>query len=865
MSYILNFRDKSEKQFLTGAKAINLAKLTRAGLNIPMGIALTFEAAAQHLASNGLDHEVQALLKTINNSEPTDLGNNAAKIRALIENAPMPQDLVDQVESSLQFLSSSVSVRSSSNLEDRSNFSFAGQHDSYLNMRGLSEVADAIKKVWASAYSDRAMVYLRTLNMPVQQIRMGVVIQDMVNADSAGVMFSLHPVTGDRNQLYISAAWGLGESTVSGLVTPDEILVDRDTSGIVSYQIGAKEERVVPDDAGGTRTERLDQSNRDQKVLSAEQIDQLKEAMISIEEIMAGDPQDVEWAFANEQLSLLQARPMVVLEGNTGISWNSPIPKASWRRNWRLGEWLPDAVTPLFSSWVLPGLVASREEFGTQTLGWEDMTSFSMPHPWFCLVHGYFFTRTDFPPFNVDVSKKERFAKMIQTGERVSRWHTQSLPAYIEHFKSHLGFDLKAASSDSLVEFVQQLVSEAGEFWSFIAPIGYGFEEMLFKTFYNETIEDENKPHHSILFSGFTSRMHDAQVALFQLHEKIKAEHATEQVLAINLDEKGVQSLPIWLQQDISKYDAEYGHQVVSLDIYFKTLGETPVYTLRALQSLLRTDAVDPAVKLREVQSKRKQSVESVLSGLKGTKQQVMAGMIKYYQGNAAVREDANFYLQIGWPLIRRAIKELGFRLVQANCIDNVDEIFFLEADELQGLAVLLDQELMDQEPSAKEPLTKEPLAKELPDLKQIAQSRFETWSKQRELNPPIVISDKPVDQKQHAAWDAETGLMQAIGASPGMSSGKVRIVISADDSNDFVKGEVLVIKAASPLFMPMMLLASALIVEVGGGASHSSLVARELGLPAVVNATNATEIFSNGQLVQVNGETGEVLLIAQS
>jgi phosphohistidine swiveling domain-containing protein len=844
LKFILDLNGKDDRRFQSGAKAINLAKLIGDGFPVPRGFALTYDALSFFISVNALQEPLDALLAEIDNTEPGALEDRPSRIRQLIEGVEIPGELKSEIEQVSEQLSTGVSVRSSSNLEDRANFSFAGQHDSFLNISGTGSIEASIKKVWASGFSDRAMAYLRTLNMPVAQVQMGVIIQEMVQADSAGVSFSIHPVTGDKEQIYINAALGLGENTVSGQVTPDEIVVLRESKDI-EYKIGINPDAVN----SGADVEAQDPGSA--KVLTDEQISELTDSLRAIEVTMGGDPQDVEWAFAAGQLSILQARPMVTRDASTGVEWKSPIPGANWRRNWRLGEWIPEAVTPLFSTWILPKLVASREQFGTHTLGWEDMTSFSMPQPWFCLLNGYFFTRTDFPPFMMDLSPAERMKRMMKTGERVKRWHTEFLPTYVKGFEQgHRQLDIPGLGSAALVEFIEQMVNEAGEFWSFIAPIGYGFEEMVFKPYYDQTLPDEDKPHHSILFSGFTSRMHDAQVALYQLAEKIRVEGVVELVVKTSADDVGFNNLPAWLQSDISEYDREFGHQVVSLDVYFSTLGETPEYTITALQGLLGAEVFDPAARLVEVQNRRHNAVEDVLNRLEGKKRKVMKDMIEYYQGNASVREDANFYLQIGWPLVRKALQVLGVRLVEAGVLADPEEVFFLEQEELLGTVHLIEND----DPA--------------PDLARHAHRRQDLWAEQRLLKPPMLLSDGTTPGKtpgtttaedEKEQWDPEQGCLSAIGTSPGIGVGQVRVVISSEDAKAFQKGEVLVIKAASPLFTPMMLTAAALVVEVGGGASHSSLVARELGLPAVVNATDATRIFNNGEQVQVDGTQGEV------
>ena len=852
MSYLVNLERPSSRTFLTGAKATNLSRLLEAKLPVPAACALTFDAFEGHLLHLGA--RGSALLDLIDSQKAPEAVRSAQLLRDLIIDAALDVAARDALREAVRQLGEGpLSVRSSSNLEDRADLSFAGQHDSFLNVQGLDQLEQQVKNVWASAYSERAVSYLKALGRPVSQIRMGVVLQRMVQADAAGVAFSVHPVTGNRDQAYLSAGFGLGESVVGGEITPDEIIVSRNDRTISAYQVGHQTHQVTADIDGGTTATALAGKQRPARVLNDAEVAMLVDALTSVEDLFRGDPQDMEWALAGGELFLLQARPMVFMDNtNDGIKWRSPVPGASWRHNWRLGEWIPHAVTPLFATWVLPGLVASREEFGTDTLGWEDMTSFSMPHPWFCIVNGYFFTRTDFPHRresrgNATTPQRpveERVGALAKRGERIARWRREALPAYVAHSSDHGAFNVAEASLPEIRDFVQLLLNEAGEFWSFIAPIGYGFEETSFKPFYESTLGEVSKPHYSVLFSGYPSRMLDAQVALAELARKVKQDSdARDRLLGADCSSAGLATLPDWLQESLVSYDREFGHQVVSLDIYFPTLGESSDYSLSALQSLVSTEIVDAARKMQEVAGERDRAVAQVLEMLRDREddRRLMRAMIDFYQGNAMVRENDNFYLQIGWPLVRKAILEVGARLTAMNVIDDASQVFFLEWDELDGLITLHEA------------------GNALPRLADETAARYMVWQEQRALHPPMVLSDEPDDQAQGSTFDPDTGVLTGVGASPGRASGPVRIVLTAEHASEFKQGEVLVIRAASPLFTPLMLLAAGLVVDIGGGASHSSLIARELGLPTVVKAEQATQVLHNGQMVQVDGETGVV------
>ena len=858
-SFITHLGERQES-WLVGPKAASLARLYQAGFNVPDAFVLTTQALDDCLAHNGLTGKLDRLLADMDQYPLQEkshvwLCEQAALLRQMISTAVLPENLSRGIDEARGRLGThAVSVRSSSSLEDTGNRSFAGQHDSFLNILDKVSLTDAIKRVWASAYTDRAVVYLHSLGISLQEIRMAVIVQTMVQAQIAGVAFSINPVSGSQDQLHVSASYGLGESTVSGAVTPDEAVLDKLSLTLLEYRTGDKKQQLVASEKGGLKIQAIDAAECQSRVLSEHQLKKLGEEVIRIESLNEGNPQDIEWALVDDLLFVLQARPVVVVNSQDEVSWDSPVPGAHWKRNWRLGEWLPDAVTPLFASWILPALVASREEFGTGALGWSGMDSFSMPRPWFCILNGFFYTRQDFPGQMQALSVEERVARMVKSRERISAWKAESLPAYIRHFYEDIKTQqLEQISNEQLLDFVDQLVAEAGEFWSFIAPLGYGFEEMIFKPLYDKLIPGE-KPHYSLLFSGYESRLTQAQRELWEMAEKIKSDGK----LVVWLEKTDPQtfrlddpSVPGWLAKAIQQFDETYGHQVLSLDIYWPTLGETPQHTLSSLKALAFSEVEDPGVTLARVKERREEAVTAVLERLASVpeKRAQFADTIAYYQGNAAVREDCNFYLQIGWPLIRQSVGILADRLVAAGLLDSAEQVYFLLRDELRALVDSL----------AENKLTARNVAYAC--FPRLSNARKSTWENQRGLSAPDSV---PLDEgEKKSAWAPDKGILSGIGVSPGSGTGAVRCVVSDADAMAFQKGEVLVIRAASPLFTPLMLLASALVVEVGGGASHSSLVARELGLPAVANAVGATRVLQNGQQVCVDGNHGTVRVVS--
>ena len=322
-----------------GNKAAALGRVSElTGVKVPAGFALTFPALEDSLEEAGARAAFESIQRMAEAGGPAEASTHATRLLELVLQLPFAEAFGKELVSVLLpwVDGRAISVRSSSNLEDAGNLSFAGQHDSLLNVRGEQDLREAVSAVWASAFTDRAVTYPLTLGRSLAELRMGVVIQEMVQARAAGVAFTVHPVTGARDVIHISAAFGLGEVTVSGEVTPDKAVVARE--GFVTSSYTAVGETPVLDAANCAT---------------------VAEAALLIERSAGGNPMDVEIAFDDAGLWILQARPMVVKRSDEDtLDWSSPIPGANWQRNWRLGEWLPHAITPLFGTWMLPRLVA---------------------------------------------------------------------------------------------------------------------------------------------------------------------------------------------------------------------------------------------------------------------------------------------------------------------------------------------------------------------------------------------------------------------------------------------------------------------------------------------------------------------------
>ena len=376
-------------------------------------------------------------------------------------------------------------VRSSGVAEDLAEASFAGQYETVLGVDGEEAVLDAVRRCWESAGSEQVREY------SIQRAGggtgpMAVLVQRLVDADAAGVAYSANPITGDREEVVISAIKGLGERLVSGEAAPDEWSV----RGEAAYLTAQRESAIDSEQA-------LEIARLARKVA---------------DELVA--PQDIEWAIADGRLHLLQARPITGLP--EAVSWESPVPGA-FARHFRFGEWIGDPVTPLFESWLL-----SRLEDGLHA-EFKAWTGLSIPHPYHVTVNGwYFYVLPDpkamlrFLPAILGklLTQPRKVAMMIPPAahfgieQLVKEWRVQVLPAHLRTVDEAVG-QLENASQDELVKLIDRLALESGTYFASITAVA-GFAakaEYPLAMFYRRHLDSRIGGSHLTLLQGLIQRI----------------------------------------------------------------------------------------------------------------------------------------------------------------------------------------------------------------------------------------------------------------------------------------------------------------------------------------------------------------------
>lgn len=306
-----------ELAMAAGGKGASLCRMSRAGLPVPEGFIVRSEMFNAFMEANGLWDYVFEKLGTIDFSSDASLIAVSAEIREKIISCPVPQDMAEDIVGHYGRIGQGrepVAVRSSGTAEDLDDASFAGQQETFLFVIGNDDVVKFIKECWASLYNDRAIFYRREKKFDERSISIAVVVQRMVSAQKAGVMFTSNPITNDYNTVVLEAAWGLGEAIVSGIVTPDNLWIDKRTGEVTTEYISEKETMVVRlSEQGGTREEPVPEELREAPVLTDAERDRLVELARKIEAFYQ-KPEDIEWAIVDGQVYLLQSRPITTMK-----------------------------------------------------------------------------------------------------------------------------------------------------------------------------------------------------------------------------------------------------------------------------------------------------------------------------------------------------------------------------------------------------------------------------------------------------------------------------------------------------------------------------------------------------------------------
>jgi rifampicin phosphotransferase len=863
--YVLSLDDRRATLGTVGGKGASLARLLRAGVPVPDGFHLTTAAYKQFVTSNDLESGIQAALEKAETSKPDTLESVSGEIKELFLQGSMPEKISEaifQAYASLPEDEPAVAVRSSATAEDLPEASFAGQQESFLNVRGEKNLREAVKRCWASLWTARAIGYRERQGFRHDRVAVAVVVQQLVPAEVSGILFTANPVTGARDELVINAALGLGEAVVGGLTTPDSFTLDHATLRVKERQTGRQEVETALSEHGTTERP-LGPERAAQITLDDTQLARLAEMGLSIERHFGG-PQDIEWAYADGYFWVLQARPITNLPPAPleDVGWEPPVPGSAWWRR-QVVENLPEPLSPLFDElYVREGLELSIDAvmalFRMKYFRLEDFTE----RPFFTTINGYAYSRA-----NIKVNWK---TLPVLLGAWVSGlrmlfregpvyWREQALPSYLATIERWKAADSASTPDERLLAGVRELALEDARYW-FACALMIGSAKVtdaLLGRFLALAASGRGLTS-GMFLRGFPSPTVDAEAELEGLAERIRASDELRTLVAATPAADLPEALrrttagQTWLSA-FARYLDRYGHQVYNLDFVVPTQADDPLPVLLSLKAMVQQASHDPRARQRAIVAERDARVEETARSFDPLRRRLFRVLLGWAQRFGPYREQALFYMGAGWPTLRRLALELGRRLVESGSLLEAEDIFFLETLELR------------------EAIAARTADQARPDLARLARKRRDLREARKRLHPPPAVPPDykirigPIDM---SAWETQrrneptATVLQGFAVSPGRVTAPASVIHSPADFSKMEPGTILVCPTTTPAWTPLFSQARGLVTDVGGVLAHGSIVAREYDIPAVLGTGVATRRIRSGQRIHIDGDAGTVTLL---
>ena len=878
-----------------GGKAANLGAMLAADLPVPPGFCITADAYRE--VAGVLTPAIRSKLDGLDVDDNAALEAAAAAVRAEIEALVLPEQLASAIRDAYAALpraggsQTTVAVRSSATAEDLPDASFAGQQDSYLNVRG-ADLVDAVRRCWASLWTARAIAYRRRNGFADDSVALAVVVQQMVDAGVSGVLFTADPLSGNRTRMLVNAAWGLGEAIVGGIVAPDTWTLD-ESGRVIEQQLGDKQRMVVYAPDGGTTIEPVPAEHRNSACLTADELERMATLGRAAAQFF-GAPQDIEWALADGQLYLLQSRPITTL-----FPLPEPRPVDDTLHVYVSVNALQGIIEPLTPMGIdvfreialviqsLTGLqLMPRSSPGRMVSAagrlYVDATAalrhpigrhivsipFRMVDPGTLRLFPRLFADPRLAPSPLDrIGTLRTVAKLVWRARRLVRRALRTLrrpdrerPQAIATVSTHMQkveqlarrpmslADRRMAARSVAVGAVPVVLRNIPPV---LAPAMASWlaAEMLVRRWGLPPelllAVRQGVPHNPTTEMDL-QLWHVAQAIKGDLDARAEFdEHSADELATTYLSGE----LPPVAQREIAGFLERYGHRAVrEIDAGMPRWSDAPGYLMGAIRNYMLLDdpAAAPDRRFEALASEAEQARTELVrvaraqrGGLfKGTVLGLLTGRMRALLG---VREQPKFWLVKTMALIREVLYGAGEELQRDGALERAEDVFFLKLDEVEHAA-----------------------AGDTAALRALVAERRAAYEREmRRRQPPKVITSEG-EILTAAAIEHSADQLSGIGVSPGVYQGRVRVIQDPHGAR-LEPGEILVAPSTDPAWTPLFLTAGGLVMEAGGILSHGSVVAREYGIPAVVGVSGATDLLHTGRLVRIDGTAGTVTLIEGS
>lgn len=803
-----------------GGKGWGLARLVGAGFNVPRGFVICSSVFRAFLDSTGLRGEIVRMEQVLAKSLDYDsLHAHIGRLTETIEGAPIAEDIAQAIIRTYRSLGAPfVAVRSSAASEDSASASFAGQHRSFMNVEEAN-LLRTVKACWLSAWTAEAIQYRRSRGLGETDVGMAVVVQRMVSARVSGVAFSVDVLRQDAGVMVINVVRGLGESLVGGSASPNEIRLSKERR-----RFGIFRKRV------------------NSPLVTGGELEKLRRTVVAIEALF-GTPQDIEFAFEGDDLLILQARPISSLP-DFGV-----VPDGTWTRS-GFSEWLQRPVSPLFATVVLPALSEAADDMMMQR--WR----VRRPSPTWAIVKSFYFTRAAVKVNFAFAMLPWRFIR--DTGAALAEWK-----AFVEHYEAER---TKLAASQpsgrdlpALQTHFEQSLALASQCWAWVivtgalakasATVASGLARRL-------GLSDSDA---LALLSGFENKSVEADEELWRLTEVARGDDALANVLRDVPSDKVLAQLAgtPWASA-FQGWIESWGSRVFDLDLVEETLEDRPEFAIDVIKSYLINDKARSPKARVESAAERRAAAEHALHKALQSRSRLTArfarSVMTVAAGYAQIREDRPFYLHRLWPLLRRDLRAFGDRLVSSGLLENRDDVFFLEKDELRS-ALRLNGSAPRQENGS---------------LANAARERRERRTRNVVLRPETTVSSSAlvrwlIRPRRAKAPAGGNTVLVGVPGSAGHASGPARVIRTESEFGRLQSGEILVARYTTTAWTPLLSLAAAIVTEVGGSLAHAAIIAREYGIPAVLGVHGLLERIQDGMQLEVDGGTGTVTILASA
>jgi pyruvate,water dikinase len=856
-TYVLRLDDPLATLETAGGKGASLARMRAAGLPVPGGFHVTTSAYRRFVDDNAIQPGILAALAGVDLANLDSLEAASTAIRGLFGRGAIPADVAAAIAGAYAGLDgAAVAVRSSATAEDLPEASFAGQQETFLNIRGEDALLEAVEKCWASLWTARAIAYRIKNTIDQNSVALAVVVQELVHAEAAGILFTANPINGRRDEMVINAAWGLGEAIVGGLVSPDTIVANKATGKVKQYEVTEKTVITVLTETG-TREDPLTDARRSAKVLNEADVVELVDIARRIESYY-GQPQDIEWCHAEGKFYIVQSRPVTALP-EAPIEWAPPDPKGIYMRT-GVADLMPSPLSPLYITWAIPALRSQMKPLGAR-LG---MGLPVLQEDYYTAINRYAYMNAAFPAkawWWIITGMLPAYPRLLR--RLVPLWRDGLHPEYQAAMAKYRDLDIETMSAGELWQNAQEVLVAAMYYACglLFATMGAsaGSEGLLTRV-YNKFAKREGDPEANTLLMGWDNIPVRSEKSLYDLAMWIRendelSEHildTSSHDLVGNLEKPD--SVPVPLFPDFAaRFETHlerYGHLIFQMDFAEPLPRDHPELLLETIKMYLCGQGTNPHERQRASEEKRIQTAEIMRNRLKGFKRWAFVKALNWGQSLAEVREDALAEIGLGYPILRAMLHELGIRFVAAGAIQQADDIYWLEQAEVEACAHNLEQGAGLENLSAR-----------------VEERKAFNKKAGQETPPPMMPMKKKYMGIDTSIWLAETesnrtsNVLKGVPTSAGKVTAPSCVLRDPEDFSRMRPGDVLVAGTTTPAWTPLFAMASAVVTDIGGPLSHGSIVAREYGIPAVMGTGVATRRIHSGQVITVDGGAGVVLL----